>query len=134
MENEYKNEADYLINKLMDYYEVKNYRELSEKINTTQQLISGWKLRNAVKAILNKLNDLGIQDDFNKTIKHEEYNLGDYSVGKVTGGVGISHVLNNALYFLDEYKKIEQLAKMGRGYDNLESKLKELKELLKEDV
>jgi hypothetical protein len=40
-----------LINKLLNYYQLKTLNELAIKLDTTQSTISGWKARNAIGAL-----------------------------------------------------------------------------------
>lgn len=54
------NQAEVLIDKILDYYSVVTYSELANKINTTQQTISSWKQRNSVSAIKKKCRELDI--------------------------------------------------------------------------
>jgi hypothetical protein len=55
-----KNEAELLIEKLMNFYNVLTISELAEKLNTSQPAISQWKKKNYVKAIASKSRELGI--------------------------------------------------------------------------
>ncbi len=138
-------DADFLINKLFDYYEVYSISELANKIGVKQPIISGWKSRNSINPIKKKCRELGIYTEIFGDINREIYNIhGAGSVSKVTGtrGVGIYNAYNREVqnsdkkefHFQEEYEKIENLAKMGKGYENLKGLLEELKEQLKEDV
>ena len=50
MENNVEN-AEFLIEKLLNFYKASNVAELSTKINTSQKTISNWKIRNSINAI-----------------------------------------------------------------------------------
>lgn len=54
------NEAEKIINDLLDYFGVAKYEELAEKLNTTQAAISQWKKRNSVSAIKRKMRECNI--------------------------------------------------------------------------
>ena len=55
-----KNEAEILIDKLMNYYDVFTISELAQLISTSQPAISQWKKKNYTKAIATKCRELGI--------------------------------------------------------------------------
>ena len=67
------NQAELLIDKLLNYYNVSTYSDLGIKINVSQANISSWKIRNSVNAIKNKCKELGIYNeifgDFNSNIQ-----------------------------------------------------------------
>ena len=81
------NQAEILIDNLLSHYNVSTYSELASKINTTQQSISRWKLRNSINDIKKKCKELGIYNEifkdlntsFNKNIKKEVSNKHDLS-------------------------------------------------------
>lgn len=54
------NEAEFYILRLMNYYSVDSISALSLKIETSQQSITNWKIRNSVSAIEKKCRTLGI--------------------------------------------------------------------------
>ena len=66
------NQSEVLIDKILDYYSVGTYSELANKINTTQQVISKWKQRNAVNAIKKRCRELGIYNEIFKDSKKQE--------------------------------------------------------------
>ena len=69
------NQAELLIDKLLNYYNVSTYSDLGIKINVSQANISSWKIRNSVNAIKNKCKELGIYndifEDFNSNINYQ---------------------------------------------------------------
>jgi len=128
------NEAELYIERLFLKFKASNMRELAEKINVSQKTISNWKIRDSVSAIKKKCRELDIYNEiFGDTAVAEQYTLGSDSVGKVTGGIGIQTNKQN-LYFFNEFQKIEQLANMGKGLEELKIKLENLKEELKKDI
>jgi len=58
-----KNEAELLIDKLMNYYNVFTISDLATNLNTSQPAISQWKKKNYVKAIKKKCRELGIYNE-----------------------------------------------------------------------
>lgn len=55
--------ATMLIDRLMEYYNVKTISELAERIKIGQPAISKWKKNNYVKAIATKCRELGIYNE-----------------------------------------------------------------------
>lgn len=76
-----KNEAEILIDKLMNYYDVFTISELAQLINTSQPAISQWKKKNYTKAIATKCRELGI---FNEI----------FNSGQVAKDVGRDQIFN----------------------------------------
>ncbi len=62
-----------ILDKLFGYYQVQNAKELSKKINISQQAISSWRSRNSVNSIKKKCRELGIYKDiFENTSSAQE--------------------------------------------------------------
>jgi hypothetical protein len=57
------NEAEILVEKLMNYYGVFTISELGKHIDSSQPAISQWKKNNYVKAIATKCRELGIYNE-----------------------------------------------------------------------
>ncbi|MCT7547693.1 helix-turn-helix domain-containing protein [Aliarcobacter butzleri] len=55
--------AEFLIEKLLNFYKVSNVAELSTKINTSQKTISNWKIRNSINAIKKRCRELDIYNE-----------------------------------------------------------------------
>ena len=74
MENNVEN-AEFLIEKLLNFYKVSNVAELSTKIDTSQKTISNWKIRNSINAIKKRCRELGIYNeifgDLNSSINNQ---------------------------------------------------------------
>lgn len=102
---------DYIF-KLLDFFDVKDFLELSQKLGVAQQTVSNWKTRNSINAIKKKCRELGIyQEIFNSADSH----INNFQNSKISGaGVdnsqGSSHVYNTTPaytinfpdYFIDE--------------------------------
>ncbi|MCT7587993.1 hypothetical protein [Aliarcobacter butzleri] len=94
------NQAEILIDNLLSHYNASTYSELASKINTTQQSISSWKLRNSINAIKKKCKELGIYNeifkDFNEQqiIKKNKGNNALYNFGNQTNKNGNELSLN----------------------------------------
>ena len=58
-----QNEAKFLIEKLLNYYNLTSLQKLAEKLNIKQSSLSSWKSRNSVNAIKKKCRELGIYDE-----------------------------------------------------------------------
>lgn len=133
------NEAEYYIEKLLEYYNVNTLNELAEKLGMSQPSISAWKKNNYISAIKKRCRQLGIYSEIFQSTTNETFHMGDGSVGKVDGNrnkgiVNRSKSKTVQLHFKEEYKKLEDLAILGKGYENLKILLNELKEKLKEDI
>lgn len=70
--------ASNLIDKIMDYYKVSTFTELSNLINIGQPAITKWKKNNSINAIKKKCRELGIYNeifgDLNSTIINQGNN------------------------------------------------------------
>jgi predicted GTPase len=55
-----KPDVNKIINKLLDYYNIKTITELSSKLNVGQPTISKWKINNSYNAMLKKCKELNI--------------------------------------------------------------------------
>ncbi len=87
MENNVEN-AEFLIEKLLNFYKASNVAELSTKINTSQKTISNWKIRNSINAIKKRCRELGIYNeifgDINSNIDiASEVNKGLKDINKI---------------------------------------------------
>ena len=67
--------AEFLIQKLMNYYNVFTISELANIIGVSQPSISGWKKHNYVKAIANKSRELGI---YNEIFEDSNSNISNF--------------------------------------------------------
>ena len=126
------NQAELLIDKLLNYYNVSTYSDLGIKINVSQANISSWKIRNSVNAIKNKCKELGIYNeifgDFNSNINYQTIRDNHGNLSQTGNVYGFKE--NNELNNIDE----AALSTFKRAYskcldengDIIEDKLDEL--------
>ena len=57
------NEAEILIEKLLNYFNLTSLQELANKFNIKQSALSSWKSRNSVNAIKKRCRELGIYSE-----------------------------------------------------------------------
>ena len=126
------NQAELLIDKLLNYYNVSTYSDLGIKINVSQANISSWKIRNSVNAIKNKCKELGIYndifEDFNSNINYQTIRDNHGNLSQTGNVYGFKE--NNELNNIDE----AALSTFKRAYskcvdengDILEDRLDEL--------
>ncbi|QKF77275.1 hypothetical protein [Arcobacter defluvii] len=74
------NQAEILIDNLLSHYNASTYSELASKINTTQQSISSWKLRNSINAIKKKCKELGIYNEIFKDFNKQQINKNEIKI------------------------------------------------------
>lgn len=71
--------TDYIIKKMMDFYNVLTIKELAETIGISQQAISKWKNNNSIMAIKKRCRELGIYNEIFKDFKEEIFNDLEFS-------------------------------------------------------
>lgn len=94
--------ASNLIDKIMDYYRVSTFTELSNLINIGQPAITKWKKNNSINAIKKKCRELGIYDEI----------FGDENINNISQNLNIDdNIINlvNTIYgFAKEKNKIDE--------------------------
>lgn len=127
-----QNEAIFLIEKLLNYYNLTSLQELAEKLNIKQSSLSSWKSRNSINAIRNKCRELGIYNDifgdFNSNINTQTIRDNHGNLSQTGNVYGFKE--NNELNNIDE----AALSTFKRAYskcvdengDILEDRLDEL--------
>ncbi|MDX4067522.1 hypothetical protein Q6A87_06620 [Aliarcobacter skirrowii] len=88
-----------ILDKLYSFYKVGSASELSEKIHTTQQTISNWKIRNSISAVKKKCRELGIYNEIFGDVNHRisvNSNSGQIS-GTTTTQTQTNNNLNNII-------------------------------------
>ena len=131
MENNVEN-AEFLIEKLLNFYKASNVAELSTKINTSQKTISNWKIRNSINAIKKRCRELGIYNEIfgdlnsninNQTIRDNHGNLSQ--TGDVYGSKDNETLNNIDEAALSTFKRAYSKCVDDNG-DIIEDKLDEL--------
>jgi hypothetical protein len=51
-------DVELIIDRLLQHYEINTISELAVRLNSSQSTISGWKSRNSIGAIVDKLNEI----------------------------------------------------------------------------
>jgi len=86
-----------LIDKLIDYYNINTITELAEKLNTSQSTISGWKARNAIGAMTEKVaknDEKALEAIFTKSTQTNNFQNSDITGSAVDNSQGSSHIFN----------------------------------------
>ena len=78
--NVFLKNADDLINRLMEFYEVNTLLELAECIKVSQPTISRWIKNNSIEHIQKKCRELGIYSDI---FQNFNYTLDDFDFNKI---------------------------------------------------
>lgn len=77
-----QNEAIFLIEKLLNYYNLTSLQELAEKLNIKQSSLSSWKSRNSINAIRNKCRELGIYNEIFGDLNSNVNNFHNSNINK----------------------------------------------------
>ena len=88
--------AEFLIQKLMRYYQVFTISELAEKMGVSQPSVSGWKRNNYIKAIANKCRELGIYDEI-----FAHLNTDIQQITTISGGQNAQNIHGNQMQDLN---------------------------------
>lgn len=88
--------AEFLIQKLMRYYQVFTISELAEKMGVSQPSVSGWKKNNYIKAIANKCRELGIYDEI-----FAHLNTDIQQITTISGGQNAQNIHGNQMQDLN---------------------------------
>ena len=83
-----------LINKLLNYYQLKTLNELAIKLDTTQSTISGWKARNAIGALTDTVANKDPEAlEYIFANNHKSQNIGTITNSNISQDV---HTQNNS--------------------------------------
>lgn len=72
-----ENNASFLIQKLMNFYDVDTISELAPNINVGQPAISKWKANNSISSIKRKCRELGIYNEIFADIQNDNLEVGN---------------------------------------------------------
>ena len=117
--------AEFLIQKLMNYYNVFTISELANIIGVSQPSISGWKKHNYVKAIVNKSRELGI---YNEIFEDSNSNINNFqgSKNKINRGTLIGNTTINKEPLIDSLIPESILMELNTVFKQLENKKKDI--------
>lgn len=91
-----QNEAIFLIEKLLNYYNLTSLQELAEKLNIKQSSLSSWKSRNSINAIRNKCRELGIYNEI-----FGDLNADIQQITTISGGQNAQNIHGNQIQDLN---------------------------------
>ena len=112
-----------------------SYLELAKQLNITLPTIDSWKKRNTIpnKYLLKVSEDTGVSIDWLLDEDKPTFHIsgGSKNISQVNGGtINQGSEKEEELELFEEFKKIENLAKMTNKMDFLEKELKTIKEKL----
>ena len=112
-----------------------SYLELAKQLNITLPTIDSWKKRNTIpnKYLLKVSEDTGVSIDWLLSEDKPTFHIsgGSKNISQVNGGtINQGSEKEEELELFEEFKKIENLAKMTNKMDFLEKELKTIKEKL----
>ena len=112
--------ADFFIDRLLDFYNVSTIVALAAKMQTSQQTITSWRTRNSISAIKKKCRELGIHDEIFNSSNGMQYNIGNAGAISQNGNANFNTpVSSNAQY----ETKIDEMTKaiFETQYKNLKN-------------
>ena len=126
--------------KLKQAYSVKTNSELAEQLNTTRGAVEGWARRKEVphKYLIQCTLDTGVSLDWLLDEDKPTFHIsgGNKNISQVNGNVnqGSDIKTEDELELFEEFKKVENLAKMANKIDFLKDELEKIKEELKQYI
>ena len=123
------------IRKIKEAYDVTTNSQLAEKLDTTRGAVEGWARRKEVphKYLIKCTFDTGVSLDWLLDEDKPTFHIsgGSKNISQVNGGtINQGSEKEEELELFEEFKKIENLAKMTNKMDFLEKELKTIKEKL----
>lgn len=115
--------------------DVTSYSELANQLNITLSTIDSWKKRNAIpnKYLLKVAEETGVSLDWLSSEDKPTFHIsgGTKNISQVNGGtINQGSEKEDELELFEEFKKIENLAKMTKKMNFLKEELKKIKEEL----
>ncbi len=123
------------IRKIKEAYDVTTNSQLAEKLDTTRGAVEGWARRKEVphKYLIKCTFDTGVSLDWLLSEDKPTFHIsgGSKNISQVNDGtINQGSEKEEELELFEEFKKIENLAKMTNKMDFLEKELKTIKEKL----
>jgi len=136
--------ADELLNKLLEYYKLRNMSELANRLEISQSTISNWRARNSIGAILetvNKHDSLFLHKLFNNFIVQNKIKGDKINVAIDNSQEGSKHYNLSTNIPEEIIDEIELLFKLARKYkkekeviDSLDEFSYQQKKIIKNDT
>ncbi len=128
-------DAKNLIKKIKTAYQIATNPELANKLGLTVSAIEQWSKKNKVpdKYIFQCISDTGVSIEWLLNEDKPTFHIsgGSKNISQVNGGtINQGSEKEEELELFEEFKKIENLAKMTNKMDFLEKELKTIKEKL----
>ena len=127
------------IRKIKEAYDVTTNSQLAEKLDTTRGAVEGWARRKEVphKYLIKCTFDTGVSLDWLLSEDKPTFHIsgGSKNISQVNGGtINQGSEKEEELELFEEFKKIENLAKMTKKMDFLKKELETIKEELKKYI
>ena len=128
-------DAKNLIKKIKTAYQIATNPELANKLGLTVSAIEQWSKKNKVpdKYIFQCISDTGVSIEWLLNEDKPTFHIsgGSKNISQVNGGtINQGSGIEKEFELFEEFKKIENLAKMTNKMDFLEKELKTIKEKL----
>ncbi len=125
--------------KMKTAMETNSFSELAEKLDITLATIDSWKRRNTIpnKYLLKVSEYTGVSLDWLLSEDKPTFHIsgGTKNISQVNGGtINQGSEKEDELELFEEFKKIENLAKMTKKMDFLKKELETIKEELKKYI
>lgn len=128
--------SEELIEKLFAYYRVSNVSELSRVIDSSQAVISNWKIRNSINAIKKKCRELGIYNEIfgDLNTSFTQHGSGNQQIGTQNNpdGSNINNFGSPKTQNIDEdiLKLVEALSSVANALNKKQELKQELTKLI----
>ena len=119
-----------VIDKIKQIANLKSNADLARLLNISYNTLNTWIKRNSIP--FNVITC--VSQEFNISLNWLFLNVGAMYLQENNDTTNINQTNHPLLNFQSEFKKLEQLATMGKGLENLKIKLDNLKEELKKDI
>lgn len=131
--------AKNILQKLQLAYSVYTNKELASRLNIAQGSVDSWSARNKIpdKYLTRCVEDTGVSLEWLLDEDKPTFHIsgGAKNISQVNGNVHqSSNEIKNELELFEEFKKIENLAKMANKVDFLKDELEKIKDELKKYI
>jgi endo-1,4-beta-D-glucanase Y len=127
-----------VIKKIKIAYDMSTNAQLADYFQISVAAIDSWRRQKKVpeKYITKCMLDTGVSFDWLLDEDKPTFHIsgGSKNISQVNGGVGIQENKEDELELYEEFKKVENLAKMANKIDFLKDELEKIKEELKQHI